>query len=90
MDQPDAGSVLLSGQEITSLSEKELAALRLTPKDDPAAYAASVEGRVAALARVQTRRGDLRRVDPAAVFDAVARRLQPTADPAGASRSRRA
>ena len=30
MDQPDAGSVLLGGQEITSLSEKELAALRLT------------------------------------------------------------
>ena len=30
MDQPDAGSVLLSGQEITSLSEKKLAALRLT------------------------------------------------------------
>lgn len=30
------------------------AALRLTPKDDPVAYAASVEGRVAALARVQT------------------------------------
>ena len=30
MDRPDAGSVLLGGQEITSLSEKELAALRLT------------------------------------------------------------
>ena len=30
MDQPDTGSVLLGGQEITSLSEKELAALRLT------------------------------------------------------------
>ena len=30
MDRPDTGSVLLGGQEITSLSEKELAALRLT------------------------------------------------------------
>ncbi|WBV44889.1 HWE histidine kinase domain-containing protein [Pseudoroseomonas cervicalis] len=30
------------------------AALRLTPRHDPAAYAAAVEGRVAALARVQT------------------------------------
>ena len=29
MDQPDAGSVLLSGQEITSLSEKKLAALQI-------------------------------------------------------------
>ena len=30
MDRPDAGSVLLGGTEITSLSEKELATLRLT------------------------------------------------------------
>ena len=30
MDRPDAGSVLLGGTDITSLNEKELAALRLT------------------------------------------------------------
>ena len=30
MDRPSAGSVLLGGTEITSLSEKELAVLRLT------------------------------------------------------------
>jgi two-component sensor histidine kinase len=66
-----------------------LAAVRLTPAEDPRAYAAAVEGRVAALARAHTLLAE-RHWAGAGLADLVRGELRPFLAPAGGSAGPRA